>query len=128
MSNLILFKIYGLMEYMKTKTKKLKLYGKKDEFEGTIAEIYIENNKVIVESKDKAVKEILEKEINNAIEDKGGLFVPFAETITNVLINGVKIQFYEFYEQADSVFHFKTKRIPRRRYQRQAHTRSFKPC
>lgn len=75
--------------------KKLKLYGKKDNFEGFIAKIYVKNNKVVVESKDEAVKEILEKEISEAIKEKGGLWVPFVETVTEILIDTVKIEFYE---------------------------------
>lgn len=53
---------------METKMKRLKIYGEKDDFKGFIAEIYVKDNEVIVESKDKEVKEILETEIGKAIE------------------------------------------------------------
>jgi len=52
--------------------KKFKLFGKKDDFEGVLATIYVKDGKVIVESQDSIVKEILETEINKAIEAEGG--------------------------------------------------------
>lgn len=57
---------------MKSK-KKLKLYGEKNDFKDFIAEIYVEGNTVIVESKDKKVKKELSDAINKAI-DKGESF------------------------------------------------------
>jgi hypothetical protein len=52
--------------------KKFKLYGKKDNFEGVLATVYAKDGKVVVESEDPVVKEILETEIDKAMKTDGG--------------------------------------------------------
>jgi len=79
----------------KNKIKKLKLYGEKGNFKGFIAEIYAKDNKVVVESKDKTVEEILEKEINKAIKEKNGLWVPTGGNVAKVSIDNIIIQFHQ---------------------------------
>lgn len=61
--------------------KKFKLYGKKDNFEGVLAAIYVKDGKVIIESPDSLVKETLETEINKAIEEDGGDGLKMEETV-----------------------------------------------
>ena len=67
-------------------TKKLKLYGEKDDFKGFIAEIYVKNNKLVVKSPDKKLEKELYNEINKYIESDDFFYIP--ETIETDLTIG----------------------------------------
>lgn len=54
--------------------KKFKLYGKKDNFEGVLATIYVKDGKVIAESQYKDLKEFIETEVNKSIQENSGLY------------------------------------------------------
>ncbi|MBU3907270.1 MAG: hypothetical protein KKA64_03390 [Nanoarchaeota archaeon] len=78
--------------------KVLKLYGKKDNFEGFIAEIYVENNKVVVESEDEEVKKDLLFEINMAIQ-KTPFLLPYSEETKSTVSHG-----FSFHKIGDPKF------------------------
>lgn len=50
--------------------EKLKIYGRKPGFKGFIADIYVQNGKLIVESEDPQVKQDLEKALKEATLDE----------------------------------------------------------
>ena len=54
--------------------KKFKLYGKKNNFEGVLATIYVKDGEVVIESQYQDLKELIEKEINESIQKNGGLY------------------------------------------------------
>lgn len=59
--------------------KKLKLYGEKKTLgivlrKGFIAEVYVKDGKVIIESKNKKIKEEIEKVINEVLSEKEDYF------------------------------------------------------
>lgn len=77
---------------MENKMKKLKLYGKKDGFEGFIAEIYVDNNKVVVESKDEEVKKELLNEINKVIQKGESFLLPYPHETETSICDGFLLQ------------------------------------
>lgn len=80
-------------------TKKLKLFGEKRDCKGFIAEIYIQDKKMIVNSKDKKVGGKLYKIINETIESKKGIGMVYSEynkTIKSTKIANFKPGDYNF--------------------------------
>jgi len=69
----------------KNKIKKLKLYGKKGDFKGFIAEIYVKDNKIVVESKDKKLKKELLKRINEVLKKEKGFWLPAPDSPPDVV-------------------------------------------
>ncbi|XOB40720.1 MAG: hypothetical protein ACKKMR_01775 [Candidatus Nealsonbacteria bacterium] len=77
---------------MNKKIKKLRLYGEKDGLKGFIADIYVKNNKLIVESENKKVKKELFEEINKEIQKGEAFRIPYTEHTGRTIEEGVLLQ------------------------------------